>query len=410
MQVKGILIMNTGGLACEFALAGASTHSLGLNGKPSTAIRPLAVPPHVATSTAKCQSGFVPHLKHCMTGGVQMNQLRALSHVPGSRLIAMQAHPDDEFQPSKGADDTTDVGVQSESAATDELKEGEGRLPFGLSQLGSRVGTIIQRTTQRTSDGNEMNVGLSDRLKDCYPACPIESMKYTMNNDDFSGRRLLRIDKVFADEDDSFYHKLMRDTVFAEWVDDPSGKPELQIKMHLTDNSEGPGPSWEAWLKNSRLPEHVTKEIVHIGGEMRKRVFQAHSEDAIEVIFSSIKNLLEEHPQLVDSPVSIHYLSDLESLQETVSSETVGHWLNKMEGLEAEGEAKLPIEVLNKNLEIWKDAFDSAQNAFESFMQMLVSQCKHGSGRQVLDELAHPGVPELIVLMIMIASDSIQKH
>ena len=85
-----------------------------------------------------------------------------------------------------------------------------------------------------------MTLTVVDHLKDCYPSCPVGLTKYKVDHDDFTGKRTLHVNTEFVEDDCSLYHRLMRDTVYAQWVDvTGDGDLELHIQMHLTENREG---------------------------------------------------------------------------------------------------------------------------------------------------------------------------
>lgn len=274
-------------------------------------------------------------------------------------------------------------------------KSGRSKL-FGLDESGNK----ITSTSKNTRDGNEMDIGIGDGLSDCYPVCDLEDMKYTVNHDDLSGRRQLSIDKEYLNMESSVYHQIMRDTVFAEWVPDEDGRFSLFIKMHLTENSEGEGPLWEKWVNRLDIGEQVKKDIIAIGGELRKNIFQSHEEDAVEVIFTVIRDILHDNPHLLESKMFVHYLSDIESLREISELGTIGERLAIVERYERSGKFR-GNDPWSKNIEVWKDSVSSLKYASGRFVNDVLPKLIAAKVNEVDCILTQTLLMDMLVLMLM---------
>jgi len=313
----------------------------------------------------------------------------------------------------------TETAQEREVTASDAANEADqGRKPkhhlFGLDELGNKVRSMFKRA----SHGGEIYYEINDELHQCYPQCDLDAMKYTIQHDDVSGQMKLTINSEFEDHDNTFYHQLMRDSVFAEWQglnkegDDGDGcginQESLHVKMHVTENEEGPGPLWEHWLKRSKLPEPVVHELIHIGGELRSKIFHAHKEDALEAIFHVIKDLLHDNPQLMNAPIFIHYLSDMEVLREVEALGPIGEWFEKIQHRHDNAFNVPSTEVVTKNLKVWSDSIQDLKKVVMDVYGRVIPKLMSERAREASHQLVQLNLLETFVLMIMIANDNMR--
>lgn len=291
-------------LATSFLLGAASVHSFR------------------ATSTARSLGQKVSEVSKMEASALRVSNT-------GFRFLRspIQSWGLNAIKPNSQTDEPTFSDNNEQNSETTEEKQ-TSRL-FGFDEFGNKK----QSESKIGIDGNEIALSIDDELSECYPSCLLDDMKFSIDHDDFSGKRSLKLSKKISSGKPGFYAMLMRDTVYAEWLNTDNALetlPSLHIKMHLTENPEGPGPLWERWLKQSRLPQPVIDELMHIGGELRSGIFHAHEQAAIELVFEVIKDLLLEHPELGEAPLVIRYMSDIEALNETEPSGTVGEWVKKL--------------------------------------------------------------------------------
>lgn len=373
-------------------------------------VRKLATLSNVALAASADAFSIFPTVENQLWGGAHSKSQQP-RHVPSmltsmrdaNSVICLQAHSDKETdKPEDIEHDAKKHPDQDEHMPT---SDGKTEL-FGIDQLGNKIRSILKNTR----DGNEMELEIDDHLHDCYPSCDLKDMKYTVNHDDLSGRRQLRIDKKYLDTEASFYHQMMRDTVFAEWVPDEQGHYSLHIKMHVTDNPEGKGPLWEKWIKNSNFPEVIKDDLILIGAELRKSVFQTHEEDAVEVIFAVIRDLLNSNPDLLESKMFVHYLSDMELINEVKDLGTISEWLDMVEHHERLHFLSPEGNPWSKNIEIWKDSVAGLNMALKRLITDVLPKLMTPSATEVEKIIAHSLLMDMLVLTMLVITNNLSKH
>ena len=378
-----------------------STLSTGLIANSANAFH-TPLPSQSPFLSAVQSSGLSPNSRVGLVGSRTTEGLRAAS----ATRLAFKNDQSDDLDLQVGPD-LHRLDSESEKAVRSLMETKKGPL-FGIDKLGNKIRTALQRTR----DGNEMHLEIDDQLHACHPLCEVGPIKYTMNHNDLTGQRKLRIDTKFVDTDESLYHKLMCDTVYAEWIMDESDEsddvaPQFHIKMHLTRNAEGPGPLWEELFDQFNIPEGFRNEFSHMVGEARKKIFQAHIEDAIEVVFAGIKDLVDENPNLENSKVSVHYLSNREDLQETVQHGSVAEVFEHIQHGERDGAAKSIDEVIAKNIEVWKSALKDVHHVVDRLGQLIGSKALDSSQSAIVQTLLRADVTDLLAMILMVSKDDL---
>lgn len=219
-----------------------------------------------------------------------------------------------------------------------------------------------------TADGYPLDVYMDKALAnfDLTDINTIYKLKYSLDHDDRNGHRTLQISDHFP-VNDSFYAKIMRDTIYGQWIN-VEGTPVLDLSMHVNDNAEGKGPLWETSARNSDLiPDPLAMELAKIGGEMRKKIFQDHVQDALQAMAIGTTNLVKLHPELGDATTRLRFLSDIASVAETVESGTVNSHLEK-----PILDKKSPIAQITGNIKVWSDAINSSTRATRQLMNAML--------------------------------------
>lgn len=110
--------------------------------------------------------------------------------------------------------------------------------------------------------------------------------RYTLTHSDSTGDLFLTIDCEYDYKQVAgFYTRFMRDEVFAEWQDNEN-KYELHIFVHVSGG------------------------FVFGWAGMRYRIFNHHMPTVIKAIRNGDAKLFEIYPELYESPIYIHYLSN----------------------------------------------------------------------------------------------------
>jgi|GEM_PF-5287884 len=232
---------------------------------------------------------------------------------------------------------------------------------------------------------NEMINKPIESIKDIY------DVKYTLDHNDSTGHRILKISQEFQ-EKPGFYAKIMRDSIFGQWQN-IDGNPTLDISMHVNDNPEGPGASWEAGARENKLiPPTFSKEIAKIGGELRKKIFKDHVQDAIQSVVLASKDLIDQFPELKDAKVQLRYLSDLPEVNETTPAGNIQEHLDK-----PTFDKPQPFATITKAAAIWGEAMSSSSSAAKDLMNAMLKPDTLGPLLKNNKTL----IPTLVVLLAM---------
>ena len=100
----------------------------------------------------------------------------------------------------------------------------------------------------------------------------------------------------------------------------------------------------------------------------------------------------------------------IESLNEDRASGTVGDWLERIDGIIEEGESRVLLDALAKNIDVWKDAIKSAQKALNRFGNMIIKECMNPKVVQMLNEVRAQGGLEVVAILIILAFDQFSER
>jgi hypothetical protein len=122
-------------------------------------------------------------------------------------------------------------------------------------------------------------------ISDTCPNKPLDNRRYTLTHSDFTGDLFLSIGLDFDKKAISrFYTKLMRDEVLAEWL-----KDESDYSLHVYC--------------------HVSGGIILGTAGWRDSIFRHELPLVLKCICNGDIGLFEEHPNLENSPIFVHFES-----------------------------------------------------------------------------------------------------
>eukprot|EP00898_Chlorokybus_atmophyticus_P007963 jgi/Chlat1/8168/Chrsp76S07651 len=202
-----------------------------------------------------------------------------------------------------------------------------------------------------TSEGHLVRVKMRGFSSEAdYTACPLSrTRRYTVTHDDFSGTLKVTVGPEHH-APSSWYARLMKDVVLAEWVENANGEPELCLQVFVSGSPAGEGPSWEQWLMSfckgdtscemiactsthgslQYIPSQpheqpttsgrrsIVQGVLEAGASIRHAIFRQHMVDVLEAIYLCDEELFLAHPRLSDAAVTVQYNAKQ-------------HWLNFLE-------------------------------------------------------------------------------
>ena len=292
------------------------------------------------------------------------------------RLVKMQALKDNNGE----TPESTETSVNSTKA------------PF-INKKGIEILDCEHLDQLITEDGYPLDIYIDKAIadKDLSDINSIYQLKYSLDHDDRTGARTLRISDHFP-ANESFYAQIMRDTIFAQWVN-IDGEPTLDLSMHVNDNPEGPGPVWEKAARESDLvPAPLALELTKIGGEMRKKIFQDHVQDALQAVALGTKDLIQIHPELKNAQTQLRYLSHIADINETKNTGRLHLHLDKPVLPKKAAMAKLAA-----NIKVWGEAMASSGQATRSLFDAMLKPESLGP----LLKNPKTAVPTIVILIAL---------